>query len=172
MDKIRGASEPALSISGPVAAIKTHQLRSRVDGILISSKTAGRDLPALSTRYWSGPNPVPVILLSKEHPLDSNWLASLDVKPILIGENVRDEDGIVVDPRQPEQWLRQLLEHNMHHILVEGGSSILQFFISNGLADEVHRYTSTWTLLDGITAPKYNLFHSSIHLGEDRYDRN
>ena len=172
MDKIRGASEPALSISGPVAAIKTHQLRSRVDGILISSKTAGRDLPALSTRYWSGPNPVPVILLSKEHPLDSNWLASLDVKPILIGENVRDEEGIVADPRQPEQWLRQLLEHNMHHILVEGGSSILHFFISNGLADEVHRYTSTWTILDGITAPKYNLLHSNTHLGEDRYDRN
>ena len=46
MDKIRGKSEPALSISGPIAAIKTHQLRSRVDGILISSKTASRDLPS------------------------------------------------------------------------------------------------------------------------------
>ena len=99
-------------------------------------------------------------------------MTSLEVKPILIGENVSDKEGIVADPRQPEQWLGQLLEHNMHHILVEGGSSILHFFISNGLADEVHRYTSTWTILDGITAPKYNLILSSSNLGEDRYDRN
>ena len=99
-------------------------------------------------------------------------MTSLEVKPILIGENVSDKEGIVADPRKPEQWLRQLLEHKMHHILVEGGSSILHFFISNGLADEVHRYTSTLSILDGITAPKYNLFLSSSQLGEDRYDRN
>ena len=40
------------------------------------------------------------MLLSKEHPLDSNWLTSLEVKPILIGENVSDKEGIVADPTQ------------------------------------------------------------------------
>lgn len=172
MDKVRDARESALSISGPVAALKTHQLRSRVDGILISSKTANSDLPALSTRYWSGANPIPIILLSKAHPLDMKWLASLKVKPILIGENVKSEAGITADPKQPEQWLMHLLDRNMYHILVEGGASVLEFFIDNGLADEVHRYTSSMSVLDGVTGPRYKWFDSSNRLGEDRYDRN
>ena len=158
MDKIKLTKlEPALSISGPIAAIKTHQLRSRVDGILISSKTASRDLPSPPRDTGMGPTQFQ-LYFKQRASIGFKLVDLIRGKPILIGENVSDKEGIIADPRQPEQWLRQLLEHNMHHILVEGGSSILHFFISNGLADEVHRYTSTWTILDGITAPKYNLF--------------
>jgi diaminohydroxyphosphoribosylaminopyrimidine deaminase / 5-amino-6-(5-phosphoribosylamino)uracil reductase len=172
IDGIRSEGGSALSISGPIAALKTHQLRSRVDGILISSKTASKDLPSLSTRHWHGYSPTPIILLSNSHPLNSDWLNSFSEKPIIIGLDAGGTTGIKADPKQPKQWLRPLLERNMYHILVEGGGTLLNFFIRQGLADEVHRYTSKVTLHAGIAAPEYNLLLSSNRLGEDYYERN
>ena len=108
----------------------------------------------------------------KKNEFENNFEKNYFAKPILIGENVKSEAGITADPKQPEQWLMHLLDRNMYHILVEGGASILEFFIDNGLADEVHRYTSSLSVLDGVTGPTYKWFDSSNRLGEDRYDRN
>ena len=56
IDRNRTSEEQALSISGAIAALRTHQLRGSVDGILISSKTAHFDRPSLTTRNWTGQN--------------------------------------------------------------------------------------------------------------------
>ena len=172
IDGNRTAEENALSISGPLAALRTHQLRASVDGILISSKTASLDSPGLTTRNWSGHSPTPIILLSQDFPLQREWLASLEVPPMIIGNKLpKGYSGINCNPRTLDQWVPKLLDFGLNHILVEGGARILQSFIDSALADSIHRYVSKDILEDGVNAPKSTTLTRSAILGNDRYER-
>ncbi len=172
IDGNRTAEENALSISGPLAALRTHQLRASVDGILISSKTASLDSPGLTTRNWSGHSPTPIILLSQDFPLQREWLASLEVPPMIIGNKLpKGYSGINCNPRNLDQWVPKLLDFGLNHILVEGGARILQSFIDSALADSIHRYVSKDILEDGVNAPKSTTLNRSAILGNDRYER-
>ena len=155
VDGNRTAEEQPLSISGPLAALRTHQFRGSVDGILISSKTAYFDRPSLTTRNWSGQSPTPIILLSQDFPLQREWLAGLEVQPIIIGNKIPNGcSGINCDPRNLDQWVPKLLDFGLNHILVEGGARILQSFIDADLADSIHKYISKDQLEDGVNAPE------------------
>ena len=172
IDGYRTAEEKALSISGPLAALRTHQLRGSVDGILISSKTACFDRPSLTTRKWSGQSPTPIILLSQDFPLQREWLASLAVQPIIIGNKLpQGYSGINCDPRNLDQWVSKLLDFGLNHILVEGGARILQSLIDSDLADSIHKYISKDQLEDGVNAPEAPKLTTLAQLGNDRYER-
>lgn len=172
IDKNRTAEEKALSISGPLAALRTHQLRGSVDGILISSKTACFDRPSLTTRNWSGQSPTPIILLSQDYPLQREWLASLEVQPIIIGNTLpQGYFGITCNPRDLGQWAPRLLDLGLNHILVEGGARILQSFIDSSLADSIHKYISKDQLEEGVNAPEAPELNTIAQLGNDRYER-
>ncbi len=172
IDGNRTSEEKALSISGPLAALRTHQLRGSVDGILISSKTACFDRPSLTTRNWSGQSPTPIILLSQDYPLQREWLASLEVQPIIIGNTLpQGYFGITCNPRDLGQWAPRLLDLGLNHILVEGGARILQSFIDSNLADSIHKYTSKDQLEEGVNAPEAPELTTIAQLGNDRYER-
>ena len=172
IDKNRTAAEKPLSISGPLAALRTHQLRGSVDGILISSKTACFDRPSLTTRNWSGPSPTPIILLSQDYPLQREWLASLEVQPIIIGNTLpQGYSGITCNPRDLGQWVPKLLDFGLNHILVEGGARILQSFIDSDLADSIHKYISKDQLEEGVYAPEAPMLTKIAQIGNDRYER-
>ena len=172
IDGNRTSEEKALRISGPLAALRTHQLRGSVDGILISSKTACFDRPSLTTRNWSGPSPTPIILHSQEFPLQREWLASLEVQPIIIGKKLpKGYSGINCNPRNLDQWVPKLLDFGLNHILVEGGSRVLQSFIDSDLADSIHKYNSKDQLEEGVNAPEAPKLTTIAQLGNDRYER-
>ena len=172
IDGNRTAEEKALSISGPLAALRTHQLRGTVDGILISSKTVCFDRPSLTTRKWSGQSPTPIILLSQDFPLQREWLASLKVQPLIIGNKLpKGYSGINCNPRNLDEWVPKLLDFGLHHILVEGGARILESFISSDLADSIHKYISKDQLEEGVYAPEAPMLTKIAQLGNDRYER-
>ena len=172
VDGNRTAEEQPLSISGPLAALRTHQFRGSVDGILISSKTAYFDRPSLTTRNWTGQSPTPIILLSQEFPLQREWLAGLEVQPIIIGNKIPNGyPGINCNPRNLDQWVPKLLDFGLNHILVEGGARILQSFIDADLADSIHKYISKDQLEEGVNAPEAPNLRTVAQLGNDRYER-
>jgi diaminohydroxyphosphoribosylaminopyrimidine deaminase/5-amino-6-(5-phosphoribosylamino)uracil reductase len=172
VDGNRTAEEQPLSISGPLAALRTHQFRGSVDGILISSKTAYFDRPSLTTRNWTGQSPTPIILLSQEFPLQREWLAGLEVQPIIIGNEIPNGfSGINCNPRNLDQWVSKLLDFGLNHILVEGGARILQSFIDADLADSIHKYISKDQLEEGVNAPEAPNLRTVAQLGNDRYER-
>jgi len=172
IDRNRTSEEQALSISGAIAALRTHQLRGSVDGILISSKTAHFDRPSLTTRNWTGQSPTPIILLSQEFPLQREWLAGLEVQPIIIGNEIPNGfSGINCNPRNLDQWVSKLLDFGLNHILVEGGARILQSFIDADLADSIHKYISKDQLEEGVNAPEAPNLRTVAQLGNDRYER-
>jgi diaminohydroxyphosphoribosylaminopyrimidine deaminase/5-amino-6-(5-phosphoribosylamino)uracil reductase len=172
VDGNRTAEEQPLSISGPLAALRTHQFRGSVDGILISSKTAYFDRPSLTTRNWTGQSPTPIILLSQEFPLQREWLAGLEVQPIIIGNEIPNGfSGINCNPRNLDQWVSKLLDFGLNHILVEGGARILQSFIDADLDDSIHKYISKDQLEEGVNAPEAPNLRTVAQLGNDRYER-
>ena len=172
IDGNRTAEEKALSISGPLASLRTHQLRGSVDGILISSKTAYFDRPSLTTRKWFGQNPTPIVLVSQAFTLDLDWLSNLEVKPIVMGQELPDGfSGITCDPKDLSQWVPQLLDLGVNHVLVEGGAKILQSFIDADLADSIHKYISKDQLQEGVNAPESPTLTTIAQLGNDRYER-
>ena len=172
IDGNRTSEEQALSVSGAIAALRTHQLRGSVDGILISSKTAHFDRPSLTTRNWTGQSPTPIILLSQEFPLQREWLAGLEVQPIIIGNEIPNGfSGINCNPRNLDQWVSKLLDFGHNHILVEGGARILQSFIDADLADSIHKYISKDQLEEGVNAPEAPNLRTVAQLGNDRYER-
>ena len=171
LDRNRTINEQASLISGPLAGVRSHKLRSDVDGILISAKTLNWDRPSLSTRNYHGANPRPIILVNDLLP-DSSALKNLAVAPLFIGK-VSDLDGekIICDPYKIEHWLPKLLDHGIYHVLVEGGGRVLQSFIDSGVVDQWHRFTSTDSFNEGIPAPKLHAAQKSYELGTDRYER-
>lgn len=172
IDRNRTSEEQALSISGAIAGLRTHQLRGSIDGILISSKTACFDRPSLTTRNWTGQSPTPIILLSQEFPLQREWLAGLEVQPIIIGNELPNGfSGINCNPRNLDQWVPKLLDFGLNHILVEGGARILQSFIDADLADSIHKYISKDQLEEGVNAPEAPNLRIVAQLGNDRYER-
>lgn len=172
IDKKRDPLEKPASVSGPLAALKTHQLRSEVDGILISGKTAAFDIPSLTTRHWEGLSPVPIVFQSENHPVNDDWLSSLTHEAVVIGpRSVENCIWIQANTKQPEQWLTKLLDLGLCHILVEGGGSLLQFFIDNGLGDDWHKYTAPHCLENGVPAPNVSKAKSQFQLGLDHYSR-
>lgn len=172
IDSVRNHDEDALKISGPIAAIKSHQLRAQVDGILITSKTAFNDRPKLNLRSWGGKPPVPIVLKSSEYPIEEHWLLSLSTKSVVISENFEPNCiHIQCNPKEFSSWMAALLDLGLNHILVEGGSKLLQNFIDNGLADSIHTYIGRDSLIEGIEAPKGPVNGTQNRLGKDAYVR-
>ena len=171
LDRVRQPDESASRISGPLASVKSHQLRASVDGILISAKTLNWDRPSLTTRRYQGSNPRPIIVVSSALP-HMEAIAQLSSAPIFVG-NVASLDGdtIVCNPYDIPAWLPQLMTYGIHHVLVEGGGRVLQSFFDSGCVDEWHRYTSVNALSEGIPAPTLNASGASYKLGIDHYER-
>ena len=171
LDSNRTINEEASLISGPLAAVKSHQLRSEVDGILISAKTLNWDRPSLTTRNYHGTNPRPIILVNNTLPA-SSALENLAVAPLFIGKvSELEGDKIICDPYEIVQWLPELLNYGIHHVLVEGGGRVLQSFVDSGIVDQWHRFTSNASINEGITAPNIHVPQITYKLGTDRYER-
>ena len=103
---------------------------------------------------------------------DVHALDNLSTEPLFVG-NVSELEGdkIICDPYEIKQWLPELLDYGIHHLLVEGGGRVLQSFIDTGVVDQWHRFSSTDSINDGIPAPKLHAPHTTHNLAADRYDR-
>jgi diaminohydroxyphosphoribosylaminopyrimidine deaminase/5-amino-6-(5-phosphoribosylamino)uracil reductase len=93
----------------------TNFLRSRFDGILIGGNTAKKDSPKLDCR---------VVGLEKFSP--KKFVASIN-----------HFDGFVSVNGSVNEVVSQIYEHNIQHLLVEGGGNIITQFIKENLFDEI-----------------------------------
>lgn len=146
-------------ISGEESRKKVHQLRSRMDAIVIGAGTARLDDPLLTVRLddaerCGNKTPYRVVLdaagiLSAE----SQLVQTARETPVLIVTETEKSSvlqqwkqsgcEILHLPRQ-ENYMGLLLEHfaakNWTHVLVEGGRHILGTFFDSQCIDEVHAF--------------------------------
>ena len=151
------------AISGSCSKVWVHQLRAGHDGILIGSRTALNDAPRLNVRHFYGHNPCRIVI-------DPNYRVPSD-NPVF-----RDGDYFHVYEKAEGNLLHQLLEElhvkGLQSVLVEGGPTTLQHFLSEGLWDEILCVTAPRKLHDGLRAPELHLApEEQFRLGKDTVTR-
>lgn len=102
-----------------------HRLRSRSDAILVGGRTALLDNPSLTTRHWPGPSPMRVVIDSHgDLPAD---LRLFPARVFRVGAGELPLQDILGD----------LAAEGVQSLLVEGGPTLHQAFLDQGLWDEL-----------------------------------
>lgn len=122
-------AEP-LHISSPFTQMLVHRLRSRCQAIMVGTNTALHDNPHLTLRLWQGKSPLRVTI-DRHGRLSKEMFLFSDGEPTLVYHN-----EILPD------ILYDLHKRGVQHLLVEGGSKLLQSFINSNLWDEARIETS------------------------------
>jgi diaminohydroxyphosphoribosylaminopyrimidine deaminase/5-amino-6-(5-phosphoribosylamino)uracil reductase len=140
-----------LVISTPLIKQLVHQQRAENMAIMVGTRTVLLDNPRLLTTHWSGRHPIRITL-------DRHGVLPADSK-------IFSNEAPTIVYRENTDWqfiLQDLANRNIHSILVEGGTTLLQHIIDSGIYDEVHIERSNQTLakrssgmLEGVKAPAY-----------------
>lgn len=156
-------------ITGEPARKIVHQLRGRVDGILIGWGTALADDPLLTARP-PGPRRATRIVADTRAslPSESQLVRTAGDVPVLIAagaeSNVSDRQRLadagcevfICEGATPAERLGSLLDElgrrRMTNILAEGGSKLLGSLWDAGAIDEIHAFIAT-RLIGGSKAP-------------------
>ena len=138
-----------------------HRWRAEEDAIMVGTKTAYYDNPRLNTRDWEGKDPVRVVI-DKKLTLDSNLHLFDRSQPTICYNLEKDEEEENLSFVKLEQDFRlqdildDLYRKNIQSLIVEGGSFLLQMFISEELWDEARVFIGDTRFDSGIPAPLLN----------------
>ncbi len=123
-----------LRISSHFTEMLVHRLRARCQAIMVGTNTMLADRPSLATRLWRGASPLRVTIdrrgrLSKQVSAESEELGvGLAQAPA--------PETLVYGNEILGEILFDLHKRGVQHLLVEGGSKLLQSFVNEGLWDE------------------------------------
>ncbi len=157
--RIATSSGASQWISGEASRRIVHQLRGRVDAILVGRRTVEVDNPLLTARP-PGPRLATRVVLDTQASLDLNsqLARSAGHAPVLVAASRRAPAEHVARLRQAEidvfqsagesqaerldDLLAELGRRRMTNVLVEGGGEVLGTFFDQGLVDEVHVFVA------------------------------
>lgn len=137
-------------ISNVLSRQIVHKLRSEYMAILVGKNTAFVDNPALTTREWSGNSPIRLVVTN----LIPDLTYQLSTQPPLtyyFGCQVNDSRIISIESLNDiNNWC---FNNNIHSIMIEGGSSILNQYINLNLWNEAQVFTGEQFFKTGCVAP-------------------
>jgi diaminohydroxyphosphoribosylaminopyrimidine deaminase/5-amino-6-(5-phosphoribosylamino)uracil reductase len=132
-----------------------HKWRAEEAAILVGTRTAMLDDPALTVRLWSGRNPIRLVL-DKELRLPSSLqLFDGKVRTIVFNMVKHVEGGMIEyyqlsrDSSLVHQLSMALSQLKIRSMLVEGGARLLQSFIDEGYWDEARVITNNDLMIPG-----------------------
>jgi diaminohydroxyphosphoribosylaminopyrimidine deaminase / 5-amino-6-(5-phosphoribosylamino)uracil reductase len=140
--RVAGADGGPTAITGGPARVRVHELRARVDAIVVGTGTVLADDPALTVRLPERDPftpPLRVVVGSRRLPADSKVLD--DSAPTL-----------VLDERDPRTVLRILFERDVRHVLLEGGPTLAAAFLEARCIDRLEWYVAPLLLGAGPVA--------------------
>lgn len=105
-----------------LTSVIVHRTRSLHDAILAGSGTVLADRPRLDCRLWPGRNPLPIIADRRRRLTDNDITTAL--KPLILS-----------DYSTIKELLGNLYSRGITSLLVEGGATILNAFMEEGLWD-------------------------------------
>ena len=142
-----------IQLSGPEAAVLTHQIRAANDTILIGVGTLLADDPRLTVRLAEGSNPQPIILDTHlRTPLSARLVTQSDLSPWII--NARNNRSNRVEALKNagatpfpcvtgrggkidlHALMTMLAEMQVNSIMVEGGAKVITSFVHSRLIDQ------------------------------------
>ncbi|PIN98577.1 MAG: riboflavin biosynthesis protein RibD [Candidatus Diapherotrites archaeon CG10_big_fil_rev_8_21_14_0_10_31_34] len=138
-------------ISSEKSRNKVHEMRSKVDAVLVGGNTVIKDNPRLNARIENGRNPLKVIVTTKKISPDYNVFNDSNFLVATTNKNNFSEkkfEGKVLELKTANNLvdLKTLLfilaEKKVSSILVEGGSAIFTSFLTEKLADKLMLFIS------------------------------
>lgn len=148
-------------ISNEHSRMLVHKWRAEEDAILVGTNTAKHDNPSLNVRGWEGNNPLRLVI-DKHFSLDSDLNLFDRTIPTVCYNLNKDEtaENLIYKKINEEDMLPDILsdlsERKIQSLIVEGGSSLINSFISEGLWDEARVFTAKNTFGSGIEASKFS----------------
>ncbi len=154
-------------ISNEASRTLVHQWRAEEDAILVGFNTAKYDNPTLNVRDWNGENPLRIVFdkaldLSEELHLFDKTIPTLvynlekDFKSKNL-EFVKVEEADFIT-----NFLKDIGDRGVRSLIVEGGSKVLNDFISSDLWDEARVFSNATTFVKGIKAPRLEIKSSEV----------
>lgn len=149
-------------ISNSLSRKWVHKWRAEVDAIMVGTNTAHYDNPKLNVRSWHGNHPLRVVL-DKQLRL-SNSLSLFDQSIPTVCYNLKKAESLhqldyaLLSNTECllEEILADLYQRKCQSLFVEGGSKLLNTFISLDLWDEARVFKSLQSFGSGIPAPGIN----------------
>ena len=159
---LRNTNPEPFWITNPYSKQMVHQWRSQEQAILAGTRTVLEDNPKLTTREWSGKNPIRVVL-DRHLKIDTtHHVLDRSVQTIMftaVDDTSKHLEGItyeMLDFAQPlaQQICDVLHRHGITSVIVEGGAKMLQTFIDANLWDEARIFKGTIDFKKGLPAPR------------------
>ncbi len=136
-----------------------HKWRTQEDAIMVGTNTALLDNPALNAREWKGRNPARIVL-DRNLRLPFNLKLFDKSEPTIVFTELKKESEhnlTFIQLNFEKNWLNEMLNElyklNIHSVVIEGGSQLLNAVIDNKIWDEAIIFTSPKTINDGIKGP-------------------
>ena len=135
-------------ISNEYSRQLVHKWRNEEQAILVGFQTVVDDNPSLTTRDWTGNNPIRVVLdknnsISKDFAIFDN-----QSKTLVFSEPFNDNNEI---------WTNKianfLFQNDIQSVIIEGGKTTIQRFIDANLWDEARVFIGTAVFKEGLNAP-------------------
>jgi len=146
--KIATSTGQSKWISSEVSRARVHQLRGRMDAIVVGAGTVRADDPLLTARP-QGPRVPLRVVLSRDGKLPEacQLIQTAHVAPVLIAGDRIDRKQVelleskcceVLTTRGVGELLAEFGKRRFTNVLVEGGAEVLGSFFDAKLIDEVH----------------------------------
>jgi len=160
--KMAGIPGERMQISNDYSNRLVHKWRSEEAGILIGTRTALLDNPELTTRLWTGNNPLRIVL-DRELRLPDTLKIFNGKFPTIILNGIKEMHSgeLIFKKMNPDdQGIPSILSalHSLKilSILVEGGLKLLQSFIDSGYWDEIRMITNReMEIPEGLASPEF-----------------
>jgi diaminohydroxyphosphoribosylaminopyrimidine deaminase/5-amino-6-(5-phosphoribosylamino)uracil reductase len=163
---IAHASGRPLAITGTLTNLVNHKLRTTIDAIAVGYYTALNDNPALTPRLWHGKNPLRVVFDRNGNLPGTLKLFTDGGETVVITEAAETDYSSCKQVRliqhkhgnEIQTALDYLYQVGITHLLVEGGTKLIEKFMKADVVDSVRTYTNRdMHLKKGIKAPTFGL---------------
>ncbi|QNE41257.1 bifunctional diaminohydroxyphosphoribosylaminopyrimidine deaminase/5-amino-6-(5-phosphoribosylamino)uracil reductase RibD [Hymenobacter sp. NBH84] len=172
---LAGRFHQPVQISGELAGLAVHQWRAEEQAILVGTRTALHDNPQLSVRHWPGQNPLRIVIDKNLSLPPAHHLLDCQQSTLVYTYRHRDTRGNLgyvtlseADDLFP-QIMQNLYQRNVQSVLVEGGPTVLESLLQDGLWDEIRVIRSPKQLGAGVAAPRLGFvgLREQFRLGDD-----
>lgn len=162
IDRSRGEADYGQPtwITNDLSRIAVHKMRSDEAAILVGTHTALKDNPSLTVREWSGNHPLRLVLDRRGILPPDCALLDRSTETIVFTEQERESQPNLTYVRIHfgEGMLAEindlLVRRGIQSLLVEGGKSLLESYMHEGLWDEARVYVGNKRFGSGVRAPQ------------------